>query len=51
MKYSVVVGSGAVIFTPSFIKTGSDIRNLIGGIYNRTNRQLGDLINILLFLA
>jgi hypothetical protein len=29
MNYAVAVGSGAIIFTPSFIKIGSVFQNLI----------------------
>jgi hypothetical protein len=29
MKYAVVMGSGAMIYIPSFIKTGSGIQKLI----------------------
>jgi hypothetical protein len=31
MKYAVEVGSGAMIYIPSFIKIGSAIQKLIGG--------------------
>jgi hypothetical protein len=31
MKYAVVIGSGAVMFTSSFIKIGSAIQKLMGG--------------------
>jgi hypothetical protein len=31
MKYAVEMGPGAVIYIPSFIKTGSAIQMLIGG--------------------
>jgi hypothetical protein len=31
MKYAVEMGSGAIIFIPNFIKTGSGIQKLIGG--------------------
>jgi hypothetical protein len=31
MKYAVGVGSGAIIYIPSFIKIGSGIQKLIGG--------------------
>jgi hypothetical protein len=31
MKYAVEKGSGAMIYKPSFIKTGSGIQNLIRG--------------------
>jgi hypothetical protein len=30
MKYTVEMGSGAMIYIPSFIKTGSGIQKLIG---------------------
>jgi hypothetical protein len=30
MKYAVEVGSGAMIYIPSFINTGSGIQKLIG---------------------
>jgi hypothetical protein len=31
MKYTVGMGSGAMIYIPSFIKTGSGIQKLIKG--------------------
>jgi hypothetical protein len=30
MKYAIEMGSGAMIYIPSFTKTGSGIQNLIG---------------------
>jgi hypothetical protein len=39
MKYAVEMGSGAMIYIPSFIKTGSVIQKLIGGIYRHTDRM------------
>jgi hypothetical protein len=45
MKYAIEMGSGAMIHIPSFIKIGSGIQTLIGGIH----RQHGDLISLLLF--
>jgi hypothetical protein len=30
MKYAVKMGSGAMIYIPSFIKFGSDIQKLVG---------------------
>jgi hypothetical protein len=45
MKYAVEMGSSAMIYRPSFIKTGSGIQKVIGGIH----RQHGDLINLLSF--
>jgi hypothetical protein len=32
MKYAVEMGSGAMIYIPSFIKIGSGIQKLRGGI-------------------
>jgi hypothetical protein len=37
MKYVVEMGSGAVIYVPSFIKIGSGIHKLIGGIHRHTH--------------
>jgi hypothetical protein len=37
MKYAVEMGSHAMIYTPSFVKTSSDIQKLIGG--RGTNRH------------
>jgi hypothetical protein len=39
------MGSGAVIYIPSFIKIGSGIQELIGG----RHRQQGDLISLVYF--
>jgi hypothetical protein len=41
MKYTVEMGSGAKVYIPIFIKTGSGIRKLIGWI---TQTQNGDRI-------
>jgi hypothetical protein len=49
MKYAVETGSDAMIHIPSFIKTGSIIRKLMGGGDTKTQRQHGDLISLLLF--
>jgi hypothetical protein len=43
MKYAVEISSGAMIYIPSFIKTGSGIQMLIRGIH----RQHGDLISLI----
>jgi hypothetical protein len=32
MKYAVETGSGAMIYIPSFLKIGSGIQKLMGGI-------------------
>jgi hypothetical protein len=34
------MGSGAVIYVPSFIKIGSGIQNLIGGIHTQTDSNV-----------
>jgi hypothetical protein len=39
MKYAIEVGSGAIIYIPSFIKIGSGIQKLIRGIHRHTNRM------------
>jgi hypothetical protein len=44
MKYAVQMGSGAMIYIPSFIKIGSGVQRLIEGIH----RQQGDFISLLL---
>jgi hypothetical protein len=45
------MGPGAVICVLSFIKIGSGIQKLIGGIHTdrQTDRQIRDLINLLYF--
>jgi hypothetical protein len=48
MKYAVEMGSGALIYIPNFIKTGSDIQNLAWGD-SQTCTQHGDLISFLYF--
>jgi hypothetical protein len=47
MKYTVEMGSGAIIYIPSFIKIGSAIQNLRAVIY----RQYGNRISLLLFFS
>jgi hypothetical protein len=47
MKYVFEMGSGAVIYIQSFIKTGIGIKKLIRGI--QTHRQHGDRISLLFF--
>jgi hypothetical protein len=37
MKYAVEVGSGVMIYIPSFIKIGSGIQKLVGGIHRHTD--------------
>jgi hypothetical protein len=38
MKYAVEIGSGVMTYIPNFIKTGSGIQKLIGGINRHTDR-------------
>jgi hypothetical protein len=48
MKYAVEMGSGAMIYIPSFIKIGSGIQKfMVGGGYTHTHRQHGDRISLL----
>jgi hypothetical protein len=47
MKYTVEVGSGAVIYVPSFIKIDSGIQKLIGR--DSKTRRDTDLISLFLF--
>jgi hypothetical protein len=46
------MGAGAVIYSyvPSFVKIGSGIQKLIGGIQRHTHRQQRDLISLLCIL-
>jgi hypothetical protein len=37
MKYAFEMGSGAMIYIPSFIKIGSAIENLIRGVRRQTD--------------
>jgi hypothetical protein len=39
MKYAVEMGSGAMIYIPSFIKIGSGIQKLLGRIHSHTDRM------------
>jgi hypothetical protein len=50
MKYAVEMGSGAMIYIPSFVKNGSGIQTLIAGD-TQTHRQRGDRIRLLLFFT
>jgi hypothetical protein len=49
MKHVVKMGSSAMIYIPSFIKTGSAIQKLMegGGGDTQTHRQEGDRISLL----
>jgi hypothetical protein len=46
VKYAVEMGSGVIIYIPSFVKIGLGIQHLIG---RYIHRQQGDLIGLLLF--
>jgi hypothetical protein len=48
MNYTTEMGSGAMIYIPSFIKTRTGIQTLRGG-YTQTHRQQGDLTSLLQF--
>jgi hypothetical protein len=47
MKYAVEMGSGAMIYIPSFIKIGSAIQKFIGVIH----RQHADHVSLLSFFS
>jgi hypothetical protein len=48
MKYAVEMGSGAMIYIPSFMKIGSGNQKLIGGRgVVQTHRQLGNRVSLL----
>jgi hypothetical protein len=50
MKFAVEMGSGAMIYIPSFINIGSGIGKLMGGFTDtQTSRQQGDRISLFLF--
>jgi hypothetical protein len=40
MKYAIEMGSGAMIHIPSFIKVGSGIQKLVGGIHRHTDSMV-----------
>jgi hypothetical protein len=46
MKYAVEMGSGAMIYIPSFIKTGSAIQRLTRGTHKHTDIQTTDCMEI-----
>jgi hypothetical protein len=48
-EYAVEMGSGAMIYIPSFIKFGSGVQKLMGG-GGYTDTQDGDRIRLVLFL-
>jgi hypothetical protein len=39
MKYAVKMGSGAMMYIPSFVKIGSGIQKLMLGIHRHTDRK------------
>jgi hypothetical protein len=40
MKYAAEMGSGAMIYIPSFIKIGEGTQKLIGGIHRQTDSMV-----------
>jgi hypothetical protein len=40
MKYAVEMGSEAIIYVPSFLKIGSGIQKLIGGMHRDTDSMV-----------
>jgi hypothetical protein len=40
MKYAVEMGSGAMIYIPSFIKIGSGIQKLMGRVHRHTDSMV-----------
>jgi hypothetical protein len=40
MKYVVEMGSGAMMYIPSFIKIGSAIQRFLGGIHRHTDSMV-----------
>jgi hypothetical protein len=44
MKYAVEMGSGAVIYIPSFMKIGSGIQKLIRRIPRQTHRLTDSMV-------
>jgi hypothetical protein len=40
MKYAAEMGSGAMIYIPSFVKIGSGIQKLMGGIHRHTDSKM-----------
>jgi hypothetical protein len=40
MKYVVEMGPCAVIYIPTFVKTGSGVQNLIRGIHRHTDSMV-----------
>jgi hypothetical protein len=45
-KFAVEMSSGAMIYTPGFIKIVSIVQKFIG-VYTQTHRQEGDLVSLL----
>jgi hypothetical protein len=51
MKYVVKMGLGVMIYVPSFVKIGSGIQKLIGGLHRHTDhRQDGHRMSLLFFV-
>jgi hypothetical protein len=50
MKYAIEMGSGAMIYIPSFITIGSAIKQLVGGD-TQAHMQHGNRISLLSFFS
>jgi hypothetical protein len=48
MKYAVEMGSGVMMYIPSFVQIGSGLQTFVKG-ETQTHRQHGDFISLLLF--
>jgi hypothetical protein len=49
MKYALEMGSGSMIYIPSFIKIYTSVQKLLWGIHIQAHRQQSDLISPFLF--
>jgi hypothetical protein len=43
------MGSGAMIYVPNFVKIGSGVQQLIGGIHKHTHGHQRDLISLVYY--
>jgi hypothetical protein len=50
MKYAVEMGSGTMIYISNFIRIGSGIQKLVGGIYRHTGSMVISLANFYFFI-
>jgi hypothetical protein len=49
MKYAVEMGSGAMIYIPSFIKIGSGIEKMVGGGFIDTQTAWGSHMRTIIY--